>query len=99
MPLKADELFAKMGPQLAQHGATIVPKVQAVYAFEIREKKGSTPSKWTIDLKNGNGQVKNGPIEGVKADATFVMLDADFVKLAQQKLQPQQAFMQVSILN
>ena len=83
MPLKADELFTKMIPQLEKHGNTIVPKVQAVYAFEIREKKGSDPSVWTIDLKNGNGQVKNGPIDGVKADATFVMLDEDFVLLVQ----------------
>ena len=85
-----------MGAQLGTHGKDIVPKVQAVYAFEIREKKGGKPQSWTVDLKNGNGQLKEGKIDGVKADATFVMLDDDFMKLAGGKLQPQQAFMQVS---
>ena len=52
-----------------------MPKVQAVYAFELREKKGDKPVLITLDLKNGNGQMKMGKIDGVKPDATFVMLD------------------------
>ena len=73
-----------------------MPKVQAVYAFELREKKGDKPVLITLDLKNGNGQMKMGKIDGVKPDATFVMLDNDFVNLSQGKLKPQEAFMQVS---
>ena len=40
--------------------------------------------------------MKMGKIDGVKPDATFVMLDNDFVNLSQGKLKPQEAFMQVS---
>ena len=87
-----------MGPHLAKHGAEIVSKVQCVYAFELREKKGGKATTFTIDLKNGNGAIKEGKIDGVKADATFVMLDQDFLKLSQGKLKPQEAFMQVSYI-
>jgi len=86
--LQSTEIFKKMVPQLANHGSEIVPKVGAVYAFELREKKGGKPTLFTIDLKNGSGAIKEGAIDGVKPDATFVMLDADFIKLAQQKLKP-----------
>ena len=96
MPLQAAVLFGKMQPHLEIHGAGIVKQVNCVYAFEIREKKGGPASTFTIDLKNGNGKIAEGKIDGVKPDATFVMLDADFVQLAQQKLNPQTAFMSVS---
>ena len=96
MGLKSADLFKKMQPHLEKHGANIVPKVQAVYAFELREKKGAKPVLFTIDLKNGNGAIKEGKIDNVKADATFVMLDNDFIALSQGKLKPQEAFMQVS---
>ena len=96
MGLKSTAIFEKMAPHLEKSGAEIVPKVQAVYAFELREKKGDKPVLITLDLKNGNGQMKMGKIDGVKPDATFVMLDNDFVNLSQGKLKPQEAFMQVS---
>ena len=85
-----------MAPHLEKHGKSVVEKVQAVYAFELREKKGGKATTFTIDLKNGSGAIKNGKIEGVKVDATFVMLDSDFIALSQGKLKPQDAFMQVS---
>ena len=88
MGLQAAEIFGKMAPALKAHGAEIVPKVLAVYAFEIREKKGGSPTTFTVDLKNGSGQIKEGKIDGVKPEATFVMLDADFVKLVNRKLNP-----------
>ena len=98
MPLESAVLFGKMQPHFEKHGAGIVAQVKCVYAFEIREKKGGAPTTFTVDLKNGNGKIVEGPIAGVKPDATFVMLDADFVQLASGKLQPQAAFMGVSIL-
>ena len=94
MPLEAGTIFSKMAPSLEKHGAEIVAKVLSVYAFEIREKKGGSPTTFTVDLKNGNGAIKEGKIDGVKPDATFVMLDADFVKLVNGKLNAQDAFMQ-----
>ena len=86
-----------MKPHIGTHGADIVKQVGCVYAFELREKKGGAPTTYTIDLKNGSGAIHEGKVEGVKADATFVMLDADFIKLTQGKLKAQDAFMQVSI--
>ena len=86
--MKSAALFGKMAPHLEKHGKDIVEKVQCVYAFEIREKKGAKPQTFTIDLKNGSGQIKEGKIDGVKADATFVMLDDDFIALSQGKLNP-----------
>ena len=55
MGLKSTAIFEKMAPHLEKSGAEIVPKVQAVYAFELREKKGDKPVLITLDLKNGNG--------------------------------------------
>ena len=81
MGLEAAALFQKMAPILAETGATIVPKVMAVYAFEIRAKKGDKATLFTVDLKNGSGAIKEGKIDGVKPDCTMVMLDGDFVKL------------------
>jgi hypothetical protein len=59
MPIKSAELFEKMGPLLEKTGAEIVKKIQAIYAFEIREKKDSEPVIYTVDLKNGNGTTMN----------------------------------------
>ena len=93
MALKSQEVFDKMAAGISQHGAAIIEKVGSVYAFEIRPKKGAKATLWTVDLKNGKGAVAKGKIDGVKADATFVMLDDDFVQLAMGKLNPQTAFM------
>ena len=84
-------LFKKMEPMLATHGAEVVKKVGCVYHFELRAKKGDKPTYITLDLKNGNGKIAEGK-EG-KADCTFVILDADFMALSQNKLKPQEAFM------
>ena len=66
-------------------------KVGAVYLFEMRKAKGDEPTYITVDLKAGNGKIVFGK-EG-KPDATFIMLDDDFVKLFSGKLKPQDAFM------
>ena len=91
MTLKGVELFQKMAPVLEKDGAAIVGKVGAVYLWELRAKKGDQPTYVTIDLKNGNGSVTMG--KGAKPDATFIMLDGDFMKLAGGKIKPQDAFM------
>ena len=91
MPLASVNVFNKMSDQLPTHGAGIVAKVGAVYLWELRETKGAEPVFITVDLKNGNGKVTMGK-EG-RADATFVMLDADFMKLVNGKLKAQEAFM------
>ena len=91
MPLKSIEIFEKMEKMLPTHGAAIVAKVGAVYLWEIREKKGEDPTYVTINLKEGNGKITMGK-EG-RADATFVMLDADLMKMMGGTLKSQDAFM------
>ena len=92
MPLQSVEVFTKMGAALEKHGAEVVKKVGCVYHFELSEKKGDAATIVTVDLKNGNGKITIGK-EG-KADATFVMLDKDFMDLVGGKLKSQDAFMQ-----
>lgn len=74
-------------------GKALIPKVQAVFGFEITKKKGAKPTLiYEIDLKNGQGDVHcRAP---VKADATFTMTDGDFEKVCKGTLNPQIAFMQ-----
>jgi hypothetical protein len=55
----------------------LIPKVQAVFAFEvIKQKGGKIEGVWEIDLKNGQGSCSKRVPE--KADATFNMTDDDF---------------------
>ena len=53
---KSAELFAKMGPAIEVHGKDIVPKVGAVFLFEIKANKDAQPDLYTVDLKNGGGK-------------------------------------------
>ena len=74
-------------------GKALVPKVAAIFAFEITRAKGSkVEGVYEIDLKNGQGNVRKGKAE--KAGATFTMTDEDFENVCLGKLNPQIAFMQ-----
>merc|ERR1711990_310694 len=74
-------------------GKELIPKVDAVFGFEITKKKGEKASAiYAIDLKNGQGKTTKGAPE--KADATFTMTDDDFFNVCMGKLNPQIAFMQ-----
>ena len=57
MPLKSAALFELMAPHLESQGAQLVKKVDAIFFFDIAEKKGGEVTSWTIDLKNGNGVI------------------------------------------
>merc|ERR1740117_1498086 len=92
--LKSENIFGMMATYLNQGlGKPLIPKVAAVFGFEITAKKGAKPSLiCTIDLKNGQGATTKGAPEN--ADATFTMTDADFENVCMGKLNPQIAFMQ-----
>jgi len=92
--LKSESIFNMMSTYLDQGlGKALIPKVQAVFGFEITTKKGAKPSLvYEIDLKNGQGKCQKGA--PAKADATFTMTDGDFEKVTLGKLNPQIAFMQ-----
>lgn len=69
------------------NGKDLIPKVDAIFGFQITEKKGAKPSLiYTIDLKNGQGHCKSGKPDN--ADATFTMTDGDFEKVCLGKLNP-----------
>jgi 3-hydroxyacyl-CoA dehydrogenase/3a,7a,12a-trihydroxy-5b-cholest-24-enoyl-CoA hydratase len=92
--LKSDEIFGMMKTYLDQgHGKPLIPKVDAIFGFEIlKVKGGKVEVTYEIDLKNGQGNVRKGKPE--KADATFTMTDEDFDQVCLGKLNPQMAFMQ-----
>jgi 3-hydroxyacyl-CoA dehydrogenase/3a,7a,12a-trihydroxy-5b-cholest-24-enoyl-CoA hydratase len=92
--LKSDEVFNLIKNYLgAEEGKKLVEKVQAVFQFDINEKKGGEIVKsWKIDLKNGSGSCKEGPADSY--DALFTMVDDDFVAVCNGKLNPQLAFVQ-----
>jgi len=74
-------------------GKHLIKKVNALYGFDITKKKGAKPSlSYTIDLKNGQGDVTKGKPKG--ADAIFTMTDKDFEGVCMGTLNPQIAFMQ-----
>ena len=92
--ISSDEIFGMMATYLNQGlGKAIIPKVGAVFAFEITKTKGGkVENVYEIDLKNGQGAAKKG--KPAQADATFTMTESDFEAVCLGKLNPQMAFMQ-----
>ena len=92
--LKADDIFGMMYTYLSQGlGKDVVPKVAAIFPFEITKTKGGkVEAIYEIDLKNGQGCVKKG--KPATADAVFTMTEGDFEAVCLGKLNPQMAFMQ-----
>ncbi|CAD8172109.1 unnamed protein product [Paramecium octaurelia] len=90
--LKAEKIFNLMRAFLDRgEGKDLIPKVQGVFNFEIILQKGGPVIKsWVIDLKNGQGSIKEGKEQ---ADATFNMIDDDFERVCQGKLQANEAFL------
>ncbi|CAE7611682.1 HSD17B4 [Symbiodinium sp. CCMP2592] len=70
------------GPELVKIGG-------AVFQFVISD--GGDAGKFVLDLKNGSGSAKAG--EEGSADCTITMADADFMAMAEGKLDGMQAFM------
>ena len=91
--LASENIFNLMSAFLAGgHGADIIKKVNGTYGFNVLLKKGGKPvAVWSIDLKNGNGFVKQ--TKPVDVDATFTMTDEHFVQLCAGKFNGQTAFM------
>ena len=66
--------------------------INALFQFHILGEPGGA---WVVDLKNGDGSVQPGTVDG--ADCTITMDDADFVALASGKLNPMAGFAQGKI--
>jgi len=68
-------------------GKALIPKVDAVFGFEITKTKGGkVEATYEIDLKNGDGKCTKGVPK--KADATFTMTDDDFEQVCLGNLNP-----------
>lgn len=68
-------------------GKPLIPKVDAVFNFEIKStKQGPVIKTFVIDLKNGNGKVYVG--NDKNANAVFTMIDEDFEKVCMGTLNP-----------
>ncbi|XP_057644594.1 peroxisomal multifunctional enzyme type 2 [Chionomys nivalis] len=94
-PFKGEELqsalvFGEISRRLKDIGREVVKKVNAVFEWHIT-KGGNIAAKWTMDLKNGSGEVYQGPAKG-SADTTIIISDEDFMEVVLGKLDPQKAF-------
>ncbi|XP_056393346.1 peroxisomal multifunctional enzyme type 2 isoform X2 [Hyla sarda] len=88
--LQSNLVFEEIGRRIKDVGSELVKKVNAVFQWDIT-KDGKTAAQWTIDLKNGSGEVYSGSVRG-RADTTFTLSDQDFMDLVLGKLNPQKAF-------
>lgn len=88
--LQSDLVFEEISRRIKDVGNELVKKVNAVFQWEIT-KDGKTAAQWTIDLKNGAGEVYRGNVRG-RADTTFTLSDQDFMDLVLGKQNPQKAF-------
>ncbi|KAG1706881.1 hypothetical protein DVH05_027730 [Phytophthora capsici] len=87
MAPRAAELFDMMSGAVDEVGPSLVSKVKGVIKFDI-----SGAGAWLVDLKNGKGSVKTASAND-KADLTISLSEENFLKMMDNKLNPQQAFM------
>ncbi|KAF9210766.1 hypothetical protein CPC16_006859 [Podila verticillata] len=86
--------------QIEEHLKTLTPaqrkeqvsKVKGVFQFNVKNEAGKVQT-WTFDLKNGEGSINVGTINGVKPDITIELADQTFVDLADGKANGQKLFM------
>ncbi|XP_036596677.1 peroxisomal multifunctional enzyme type 2 [Trichosurus vulpecula] len=88
--LQSTLVFEEIGRRIKDVGKELVKKVNAVFEWNIT-KHGKTAAQWTIDLKNGSGELYQGPARG-SADTVFTLSDEDFMEVVLGKLNPQKAF-------
>ncbi|KAJ6669702.1 hypothetical protein lerEdw1_000251 [Lerista edwardsae] len=89
--LQSDLVFEEIGRRIKEIGSELVKKVNAVFQWNITKDK-KTAVQWTVDLKNGSGELYQGPARG-KADTTITLADEDFMDLVLGKMNPQKAFL------
>ena len=89
MGLNSDAVFASIQDRVANDQAK-AKAVNAIFVYKITDN-GKVAKEWTLDLKSG--KVYEGAPQGVKADTTIQVADADMVEIALGKLNPQVAFM------
>ncbi len=84
----AKEIFEQKIPVKLEQNAAKIVSLNAVYEFNITGDGGGI---WTLDIKEGKGQVNSG--SGGAAKCTVTMSAGDFSDIIEGKLNPQMAFM------
>jgi len=87
---RAAAVFEELTKRIATT-PSLVQQIGGIYQWEIT-KSGSPSQFWTVDLKNGKGNVAQGKTD--KADCSLTVGDDDFVGMMTGKLNSQQLFMQ-----
>jgi len=86
--LKSSVVFAAMKQAIEKH-PDLIEKVKTVYQFNIT---GSHPTTYTLDLKNGKGDVYEGTPKS-KPDCVMTISDDDYFDMATGKFDGQTAFL------
>ncbi|VFV31008.1 uncharacterized protein c20orf79 [Lynx pardinus] len=84
-------VFEDISHHIKEEGAQLVKKVNAIFQLDIT-KDGKTILQWTIDLKNGSGDMYLGPAR-LPADTIFTIPEPIFMELVLGKMNPQKAFL------
>lgn len=72
---------------MKEKGAELVKSVKGMVVFKIDNVD------WTLDLREGDGELYEGAPKSGKPDLTLTLTDENFAKLVMGKLNPQQAFL------
>ncbi|XP_059975875.1 SCP2 sterol-binding domain-containing protein 1 [Mesoplodon densirostris] len=84
-------VFEDISYHIKEAGAQLVKKVNAIFQLDIT-KNGKTILQWTIDLKNGSGNMFPGPAR-LPVDTVFTIPEPVFMELVLGKMNPQKAFL------
>ncbi|XP_048204686.1 SCP2 sterol-binding domain-containing protein 1 [Perognathus longimembris pacificus] len=84
-------VFEDISHHIKEVGPQLVKKVNAIFQLDIT-KDGKIILQWTIDLKNGSGDMYPGPSR-FPADTIFTIPESIFMELVLGKMNPQKAFL------
>ncbi|XP_004472426.1 SCP2 sterol-binding domain-containing protein 1 [Dasypus novemcinctus] len=84
-------VFEDISRHIKEVGAQLVKKVNAIFQLDIT-KDGKMILQWTVDLKNGSGDMYPGSAR-LPADTIFTIPEPVFMELVLGKMNPQKAFL------
>eukprot|EP00040_Diaphanoeca_grandis_P038565 m.256772 g.256772 ORF g.256772 m.256772 type:complete len:118 (-) comp34676_c0_seq1:69-422(-) len=87
MSKTAAAVFKEMAPAI---NADMVKQIKCIYQWDI--SSNGTVQTWTVDLKNGDGEVYEGKAKK-KATCTLILSEEDFLGLVDGSLDTMKAFM------
>ncbi|XP_068206099.1 LOW QUALITY PROTEIN: peroxisomal multifunctional enzyme type 2-like [Palaemon carinicauda] len=92
LTLGSAAVFQELSRKLAQD-PSVVKKVNAIFLWNINVN-GKLAGQWSVDLKNGSGNVYEGePTGNEKPNVKITIEDEDMVALMSGKLNAQKAFL------